>query len=290
MNSTLLFYCLTFLPQATMLLSAMFAAPTSALLPFALLALAVLLSISFRLLINVHLTPRQGQLLTTIHAFATEGVQLLLAILCFFNSALYVYATLDFNENGEVSITRSQDIVLVALAAVGSIALHIIAIYAVDVIEGRILLGRWIHPYERQPFILTIVWLFPEMRPATQRHVLRRERQEHATRADFEPYDDETVTAMERLQYLDLALSPTQRRKWERSQHQFALARSASTSTAIPNTSSAPTNFHHQAAGLPLTPPDSGQVTTTTGPKSDTSTPTITVLSPSGVERRVSLP
>lgn len=54
------------------------------------------------------------------------------------------------------------------------LVMHIFGLYAVDLIEGWILLKEWVHPYQWRCFILTRTLLFPHKQPVAYRRMMAR--------------------------------------------------------------------------------------------------------------------
>ncbi|KAK3686942.1 hypothetical protein LTR37_019296 [Vermiconidia calcicola] len=132
-------------------------------LPFALLALVVLLSFSYRHVKRLKLAPSRRNQLNVFHAFATEGVQFGLALLCVANTGLAFSLLQGWGTACELSGFKSS--VVLGVGVTGVIALHALAIYAVDILEARILLGQWTHPYGWCCFVITRTKLFPSSGP-----------------------------------------------------------------------------------------------------------------------------
>lgn len=129
--------------------------------PLALLIIVVLLTFNYGRLQrrSKQCHPETLSRLTTMHAFATEGVQIVLAGHGVFSMYYFTAAT-------QHIVIKNCRLTMLAMwpttAAVATsvVVLHVIAVYAVDLIEGRILMGGWIHPYGWRPFVIMRSWIF----------------------------------------------------------------------------------------------------------------------------------
>jgi hypothetical protein len=125
------------------------------------LSFVVLLSFSYRFAkstgpsasLVTSSTASRYRRLTTLHALATEATQILIAALAIFNTICLLAET---GQSFEWSLLDKNTLWTSHILGCLAIAtLHIIAIYAVDILEGRILLGRWTHPYGWRCFVVT---------------------------------------------------------------------------------------------------------------------------------------
>ena len=132
--------------------------PNAIILPLSVLALVVLISLGYKKVKQLRLSPAKNQHLIDIHAVATECCQLSLIVLLITDTALIVERIIQLTLSGDISTTTAA--LLIEAAVAGSFAAHVVAIFAVDLIEGRVLLATWTHPYKWQPFVLTRRWLF----------------------------------------------------------------------------------------------------------------------------------
>ena len=203
------------------------AAPITAVLPLALLALVIGLSYSYRIVKQLNLSNERFRLLTTIHAFATEAVQHSLAILCVLSTAVFVKTIVDTHTACRIpgaknntavfvdtpltryttcTISGTMSMLLIGSAIMLIVVLHVGAIYSVDIIEGRVLLGTWTHPYGAQCFVITKTLLFGR-RTSTklQRRQPGRTLSEPTTQTDFGEVEVRLQERIRRLDYLDLA-------------------------------------------------------------------------------------
>lgn len=114
-----------------------------------LLTLSLLLSTTFRFASTATATSRIDRRthrgLTTVHAFALEGAQVAIVL-----AALWDWSCIGFPHGG-------------AARLLASLALHAAAIYAVDVIETLVVLGRVRHPVQVQTFVLCRKRLWPAL-------------------------------------------------------------------------------------------------------------------------------
>lgn len=299
-------------PHTTMLCSVSFNSPMSTALHFAILALVVLLSFSYRHVKGLSLSKRQSQLLTTIHAFATESAQLSLATLGALNFASFVNTIQNFQATCRVSggayhaavytdtalnqyttcrISVATGILLVGLAGIGISVVQVAAVFTVDLIEGRILTGRWTHPYSWQCFIVTRSILFGK-RTSTKLSPLQRDRaqSEPRTKHDFCRNEAKMHQDLKMLSHLDLANRCGGKVDYSKQCHDNSNHnKSASTrQSCISHKSTNLAGNGQQASGLPPTPPDSDS--RVEGAKRVRWASTMTVLSPNGALRRQSLP
>ena len=128
------------------------------------LFLVALLSFSYRFLKTLdHTSARPRRRLTAFHALATESLQGVILVLGV-SSTVGIYMTVFSSEDalhtwrlsGVGFRTGVSEAGLMVIAA--NLALHLAAFYAVDLIEARILLGRWRHPYRGWGLVVTRSW------------------------------------------------------------------------------------------------------------------------------------
>ena len=175
--------------------------------PFLIFTIVALLSLSYNHTKHIKLFTGARQRIINFHALATEACQLLLLVFAFTNTAAVIDATLEVALVHRLS--GKEEAYLVEATVLLSLALHAAAVYAVDVVEARILLEEWRHPYNWRPFVITLSWLQSRrsrQRPARQAMV-RKKYVDAAVQTDMD--------ARERLaevQYLDLAIARSPRR------------------------------------------------------------------------------
>ena len=277
-----------YLQTTTVLSSTRVFAPIAFALPFALLVLVVVLSVSYRILKGLNLAASNHNLVTTIHAFATEGAQLALAGLGVVNTAIFTCATLDVHT--VCKITKPRSVALITLAAVGNVALHVVAVYAVDLIEGAILCPEmgWRHPYQGRCFIITRNWLFSRRRQ--KKGGLREQRRRRpASDQDLQAFEASIRETVSKLNYLDLALPSASPYHIQHRPQSFSPPTGSPTgSIAFISDFILHPNFQIISGNLLPTPPNtqSGRRGTKTVRWSNE----ITEVSPGGRERRKSLP
>ena len=185
--------------------------PTPILLPLAttlvvpptLLVLIVLLSTSFHF-VKKFKVPKDSWI-TAAHAFATEGIQILLSALAILSPMVYTVSLHNIGQEHDISVTQSA---LAACIGVPCIAtLHVLAVYAVDSIEGLILLGTWQHPYEWKCFITTRTKLFSKKTRMKRGIHVGRKRASSApgTVKEISKFEARMRKDQRRMEYLDLA-------------------------------------------------------------------------------------
>ena len=130
--------------------------------PSILLALIVLLSLSYALVEKTTVSSKATRAkLTTLHAFATEGIQVLLALAGPVHSANFAFTALNLGRR-EYDDERNEAILVACVGAICIVCVHVFAVYAVDLIEGCIWSGkgRWQHRYNWHLFVITRRLLF----------------------------------------------------------------------------------------------------------------------------------
>ena len=225
---------------------------------------------------KLQLSPAKKQRLIDIHALATESCQLLLVLLTVTDTACVVGSIVKLSLKGDISTTNAA--FLIEAAVVGSFAIHAVAIFAVDLIEGRILLGTWTHSYKWQPFVLTRRCI------SVGGEDERMQQPGRGMECVEESHSREDMNyRMAKLNYLDLASLNQMQKSRKVTTHSRIPVIGTATTSGCSSTRSATS---HRVGELP-TPPDSDQLKETKRVKW---APTITVVSPSGFERRMSLP
>ena len=152
----------------------------AALPPFGLLLCAVLLSFSYRYCKTVAKSPSSSlnlyfKNITTLHAFATEGMQAMII-------GAYLYHALSLVRAANLLCTLCgqhdfERCLLMAVCCVGVVILHAAAVYGVDIAESRILLGIWSHPYGWRVLVITQSIILRRKMPwKTANNLCRKER------------------------------------------------------------------------------------------------------------------
>lgn len=181
------------------------AVPNAIILPLAVFALVVIISRSYKEVKQLQLSPAKKQHLIDIHALATECCQLSLVVLLISDTVFIVERIIQLTLSGDISTTNAA--LLIEAAVVGSFVIHVIAIFAVDLIEGRILLETWTHPYKWQPFVLTRRWIFGyvENKRLQQRGRDKQGVNDQMLEQDVSDSKLEAEYRIANLKYLDLA-------------------------------------------------------------------------------------
>ena len=269
--------------RAVMLMTTLPVAEVTAILPLGLLAFVMLLSTSYSFVKQTK-PSRRRQILTNINAFATEAIQLLLAVLCVTN--IVILANFNLELSGTHKTASNVFVLLAPVTITGILALHIVAIYAVDLIEGRILLGKWTHPYDWRCLIITRSIFFGEGRPKKSLPCRRRRAlSEPWIVEDFRRCEERLKADLRKLAYLDLARISSGRRA-SAADTQNRLFQITSSITPLPPIPSQ--HVEGTVLGFPPTPPSSGPLTKER--KRVSWAPEVTLLLPSGAQRRQSLP
>lgn len=138
-----------------------------AVVPFLLLLLVIPTSLSFRCIKGINLSRQTRQTLNMLYAFTTEGLQLLIALSSILAIVL-VYKTLSEVIGGwpTLCLALQEEYSRGWCAFVGTAfalilpglmlwKVYSLVIYSFDVLEGRILLGTWEHPYGGKSFPIT---------------------------------------------------------------------------------------------------------------------------------------
>ncbi|KAF2485297.1 hypothetical protein BDY17DRAFT_100395 [Neohortaea acidophila] len=173
-----------------------------------LLLLALCLALAYRYIKTS--PPAYQASLIKFHALATESIQLTLALVGWANfltvAVLLLSSTHDHHDNhrsmGVLYLIGGSLILFIAGVSA------VLGVYAVDLIEARVVLGVWRHPYAWRCFALTRVLL---------RAVWRGRRGQHAT-AGFKVKADpvegrDWEDTLRSLEYLDLALGREERER-----------------------------------------------------------------------------
>lgn len=134
-------------------------------LPFVILLAIIPASLNYRWIKqNKHYSRHRRQKLITLNAFGTELIQILVAVASVFafarlheiltNLAKQLIRNLDTPVT-PVRLNRSAITVLPLFACTCVAFVHTYAVSLVDVIESRIVLGKWNHPYGGTCFVVT---------------------------------------------------------------------------------------------------------------------------------------
>lgn len=173
----------------------MLASSDHALLPAAivpvLLMLVALLGFSYQQVKMMKFSKATLDKLITFHAFAIEAIQLLIAFVGVSNCIIFSTAILELGE--EFGLMNAVELLV-------TFALHIFAVYAVDFIEGLVLLGQWKHPYDDQCLVLTKNLLLSRWN-----NHYRRTSKDLKTVKAVDAVTAQTLKSLARLDYLDLA-------------------------------------------------------------------------------------
>jgi hypothetical protein len=253
-------------------------------LPLAVLALVTLISFSYRRAKDLHFSPATRQFLINVHALATEGCQLALVVIAVTDTAFCIETYIDYVGRRVVPATKAA--ILLEMFVLSSLIFHYGAICSVDFIEGRVLLGATGVAYQWQPFVVTRSLISSMVQKSRNgrlfRHNASRKTDAHRALTDHVIQKVLTRTHPRKLDYLDLAI-PEPVRRAAATNHQ-PLTLKGDNSSGSDRSVQQPGK--HLTEDL-LTPPDSNQLKDT---KKVKWAPTISILSPTGVERRMSLP
>lgn len=181
------------------------------IIPLLLLGIVALLSLSYRFSRTLELSKPTRKTVIAIHAFATEGVQLLLAVNALINTAL-LFLAISRASSPSCENKASKTTLNAAIVAFGTLAGNIFAVYAVDLIEGWIVSRKLVHPYQWRCLIITRALLFTPKTHTAVRVTRRRAR----TLSEPTPTDVRTLPSgictyrrrmemLPDLAYLDLA-------------------------------------------------------------------------------------
>lgn len=124
------------------------------------------LSFNYRESKRRHLSKTKLERLTRIHAWSTEGTQLGLASLCFVQvSTLLCTLLVTASLSKEEGLQKCG--LLMAAESLAAIVVYISAVYGVDMVEAKILLGTWSPP--DRPLLITRNWVLSLKRKITGR-------------------------------------------------------------------------------------------------------------------------
>ena len=253
-------------------------------LPLAVLGFVTLISLSYQKATRLNVSPAIQQFLINIHAIATEGCQLALVVIAITNTKSCIETYIDMVGRRVVSSTKAAT--MIELFVLLSLFLHKVAIYAVDLIEAWILLGDTTAAHKWQPLILTKSLIFSILQKRRNKRLRQQNarRKADATRIIKDHVVSKALTRPRpsKLDYLDLAI-PEPVRQAAETDHQPPILRSDNSSRSDRSLQQLGKHLTEDV----LTPPDSNQLKDTERVKW---APTISVLSPTGVERRMSLP
>jgi hypothetical protein len=242
----------------------------------AVLSAIIPLSFSYRLLKanSAIFSASTVHLLTTIHAFATEGLQIIILCMCLRSLRLFLNTV-------QYSIGTGSACILRILGCIITIAIHGLAIYAVDIIESRILLGSWKHPYNGACLVLTRCQLLSLQQTWRKSNTTQTKRQRTKRRWSTGSYES-LGKARGQLDYLDLD-SGYKGKDWTTDR----IAASAGNGKEGDEGNKKLVHDHAIGNNMP-TPPDSGSQTRRSN--SVSWDPMQTVITPGGTERRLSMP
>lgn len=250
------------------------------IVPLTVLALVVLISLSYKKAKQLQLSPAKKQQLINTHALATEFCQLFLVVSLFIDTTSIIEKFVQFSLSGVISTTKAA--LLIEAAVVAKFAIQGLAVLAVDLIEGRILLETWRHPYQWQPFVLTRRWLSGGGKTRLQqRRGIKKNVDKRAPEQPFSNLKMDMDYRRVKLNYLDLAcVNRVQQNSKLQPQHGISTFGTYSKQ----DRSSTSSETDNRSADLP-TPPDSVQ---STEGKRVKWAPTTTNYSPEN-EQRMSL-
>lgn len=165
--------------------------------PIILTILVIPLSLAYRYSVSKGSHRR----LTKFYAFVTETIQLLLAGIGLTNTIAIIHALwTDCQQPSELS-----NILLAVMMLLIVLAGTVFSIYAVDLIEARIQLGIWGHPYKWQCFVLTRSLLMALRYTGKPRNRQQAVKARPHFDAMFKSMVSSDFLNLESLDYLDLA-------------------------------------------------------------------------------------
>ena len=149
-----------------------------AILPATLVFISTLMSYVYRSSKTYELNDHDRKMITKAHAFAIETIQLLLLV--FGILTMIIFCGILTEHWYEMSLVHVQ--VPFCSALVFTLAIYAAAIFAIDLVDNRIQLGTWKHPFQSQTFLLTrskiMPWTIKQRFAATKtiprRHVRQR--------------------------------------------------------------------------------------------------------------------
>ncbi|KXS97343.1 hypothetical protein AC578_10752 [Pseudocercospora eumusae] len=184
-----------------------------AILPALLVFISTLLSYAYRSSKTMKLSAHDRKTITKAHAFAIETTQIFL-LLCGILTIIRFCGILTEHRH-EMSLVHIQ--VPFCFALVLTFSIYIAAIFAIDLLDNRIQLGTWQHPFQTQTLLLTRSKFMPWTIKTTPRHRHIRKRAFSSPAAFDMMMPIEVRHVARSLSVVDTGAEPTTNVIWSRS-------------------------------------------------------------------------